>query len=100
MHFPPQIYAVSAMFGLIVDYPGDESQENMLIFQFPHHVGTAAKDDLLTQLRSLISNAKSISDKVSIHPHYFELSLYKQIVVSMMLISTTYRRALCNAICL
>jgi len=61
------------MFGLIVDYPGGESQENMLVFKFPHHVGTAAKDDLLTQLSSLISSI--LIKLVYIH------SLYKQILV-------------------
>jgi len=33
------------MFGII---PKDKSQENLMIFQFPHHVGTVTKDDLLT----------------------------------------------------
>jgi len=60
--------AVSAKFGLVVDYPEDRSQENMLVFQFPHHVGAVTKDDLLTQLCSLISSANNITDKVSSTP--------------------------------
>ncbi|XP_065886683.1 protein ECT2-like [Dysidea avara] len=55
----------SEMFGLVVVYP-EESQEKLLVFQLPRHVGTATKDDLLAQLCGLISSANNISDKTQL----------------------------------
>ena len=47
--------AESEMFGLVMVYP-EESQEKLLVFQLPRHVGTATKYDLLAQLCGLISS--------------------------------------------
>ncbi|XP_065886684.1 protein ECT2-like [Dysidea avara] len=47
----------SEMFGLVMVYP-EESQEKLLVFQLPRHVGTATKYDLLAQLCGLISSTQ------------------------------------------